>query len=97
MARRIYTYPDQGVMPEYNLVSTIGSYTMGAGLLLFFVNVLMTRRRGRRVDNDPWLADTLEWYTTSPPPPLELRPRPVRDERAPAARPPAAARASSLS
>ena len=24
---------------------------------------------GRRVGNDPWRADTLEWYTTSPPPP----------------------------
>ena len=23
---------------------------------------------GRRAGNDPWLADTLEWYTTSPPP-----------------------------
>jgi cytochrome c oxidase subunit 1 len=24
---------------------------------------------GPRVGNDPWQADTLEWYTTSPPPP----------------------------
>ena len=24
---------------------------------------------GRRAGNDPWQADTLEWYTTSPPPP----------------------------
>ena len=25
-------------------------------------------RHGRRAGNDPWLADTLEWYATSPPP-----------------------------
>ena len=30
---------------------------------------LGTRRQRRRVGNDPWQADTLEWYTTSPPPP----------------------------
>jgi cytochrome c oxidase subunit I len=69
MPRRIYTYEDTGLLQEYNLISTIGSYVMGIGILLFVVNVLKTRKTGRRAGNDPWLADTLEWYTTSPPPP----------------------------
>jgi heme/copper-type cytochrome/quinol oxidase subunit 1 len=38
-------------------------------VLFFAINVLKTRRSGARVGNDPWQADTLEWYTTSPPPP----------------------------
>jgi cytochrome c oxidase subunit I len=25
-------------------------------------------RRGRRVGHDPWRGNTLEWFTTSPPP-----------------------------
>ena len=41
---------------------------MGLGILIFAWNVLKSRK-GRRAGNDPWLADTLEWYTTSPPPP----------------------------
>jgi cytochrome c oxidase subunit 1 len=68
MPRRIYTYQDTGLLQEYNLISTIGSYVMGLGILLFVWNVWKSRK-GRRAGNDPWLADTLEWYTTSPPPP----------------------------
>ena len=68
MPRRVYTYEDTGLLQEYNLASTIGSYVMGLGILLFVWNVIRSRT-GPRAGNDPWLADTLEWYTTSPPPP----------------------------
>ena len=68
MPRRIYTYDDRGLIEDYNLVSSIGSYVMGLGILLFLWNVWRSRK-GARAGNDPWLADTLEWYTTSPPPP----------------------------
>ena len=68
MPRRIYTYEDTGLLQEYNLASTIGSYVMGFGILVFVWNVIKSRK-GPRAGNDPWVADTLEWYTTSPPPP----------------------------
>ncbi|HXG77688.1 MAG TPA: cytochrome c oxidase subunit I [Gaiellaceae bacterium] len=68
MPRRVYTYANES-WEGYNLASTIGSWVMGVALLLFLVNVLKTARSGRRVGNDPWRANTLEWYTTSPPPP----------------------------
>ena len=67
MPRRVYTYEDTGMLQGYNLASTIGSYVMGLGILIFAWNVLKSRK-GRRAGNDPWLGDTLEWYTTSPPP-----------------------------
>jgi len=89
MPRRVYTYDHGGLWEGYNLVSSIGSGIMGLGVLLFFVNVIVTRRRGERASNDPWLADTLEWYTSSPPPPENFdapvpyvtSPRPLRDIR----------------
>ena len=68
MPRRIYTYSDDGLWEAYNLISSIGSYVMGAGILVLIWNVWRSRK-GKRAGNDPWLADTLEWYTTSPPPP----------------------------
>ena len=68
MPRRIYTYSNGGLWETYNLISSVGSFIMAFGILLFFVNVLKTARVGQRAGNDPWLADTLEWYPTSPPP-----------------------------
>jgi cytochrome c oxidase subunit 1 len=67
MPRRVYTYSNES-WEGYNMTATIGSFVMGIALLLFFWNVAVTTRRGPRVGNDPWQADTLEWYTTSPPP-----------------------------
>ena len=68
MPRRVFTYDDTGLLQGYNMASTIGSFVMGAGMLVFLF-AIVKGFHGRRAGNDPWLADTLEWYTTSPPPP----------------------------
>ena len=41
---------------------------LGVAQLVFIVNFAMTLVRGRRTEENPWRATTLEWTTSSPPP-----------------------------
>jgi cytochrome c oxidase subunit I len=68
MPRRIYTYqPDMG-WSTYNLISTIGAYILGLGILMSMYNFVRSYKHGQVAGPDPWKANTLEWFTTSPPP-----------------------------
>jgi heme/copper-type cytochrome/quinol oxidase subunit 1 len=68
MPRRVYTYVARTGWGHLNLLATIGAAIIGISALLFIANVLWSRKRGLTADANPWLAPTLEWATTSPPP-----------------------------
>jgi Heme/copper-type cytochrome/quinol oxidases, subunit 1 len=70
----VYAYPHHAGWGTYQTVSTVGLALLACGVLLFLANVLRTHalRLGTRAGNDPWRGDTLEWYTTSPPPPCNF-------------------------
>jgi cytochrome c oxidase subunit 1 len=67
MPRRVVEYSGSG-LTEYNVISTVGSFILATGVLVTVVNVFWSIRKGRRAGPDPWLANTLEWFTPSPPP-----------------------------
>jgi cytochrome c oxidase subunit I len=69
MPRRVYQYETgDSALAAYNLISTIGSYILGVGIILTIVNVVRSLKRGPIAGPDPWGGNTLEWFTTSPPP-----------------------------
>ena len=77
MPRRVYTYRPEEGWGDNNLISTIGALVLGVGVLVFAINVARALRRGAAAPDDPWGADTLEWSTSSPPPPYNYDPIPV--------------------
>ncbi len=68
MPRRIYTYQPGLGWSTYNLISTIGSFILGSGILVTIVNVARNFKHGTVAGPDPWKGNTLEWLTPSPPP-----------------------------
>jgi heme/copper-type cytochrome/quinol oxidase subunit 3 len=72
MPRRIYTYPADLGWNFWNLVSTVGAFALGLGVLLVLVNLLRSFRVGAPAPPDPWDGRTLEWRTSSPPPPHDF-------------------------
>ncbi len=82
MPRRIADYSANAGWTDLNLVATIGGFLIAASILPFLWNVFVSLRSGKVAGNDPWEANTLEWATTSPPPPYNFEHLPpIRSER----------------
>jgi cytochrome c oxidase subunit 1/cytochrome c oxidase subunit I+III len=72
MPRRVYTYQPGLGWDAYNLAETIGAFVLTAGLVAMAANLWWSRRNGPVAGPNPFGAPTLEWATSSPPPPYNF-------------------------
>jgi cytochrome c oxidase subunit 1 len=78
MPRRTYTYRDGYGFNFWNLVATIGAFTIATSFLFFFFIIIKSYRDAKKLQKDktlplsmaadPWDARSLEWIIPSPAP-----------------------------
>ncbi len=66
MPRRYYDYDE--MFHGGNIISTMGSWVMIAGLIIILINLFRGARSGPKAEMNPWNGKTLEWTVPSPPP-----------------------------
>jgi cytochrome c oxidase subunit 1 len=92
MPRRIAVYLHDPSWANLNMWASIGAFMIGVSTIIFVINCVYSWKRVPAGDN-PWDANSLEWFTTSPPPhhnfyrlPKIRSERPVWDYNHPEAR-----------
>jgi cytochrome c oxidase subunit 1 len=68
MPRRIAVYATSVGWQNLNVLSTIGAFILAASAAVMLVNFWVSWRKPVPAGSNPWDAQTLEWFTTSPPP-----------------------------
>jgi cytochrome c oxidase subunit 1 len=83
MPRRVYTYLPESAWGSLNLLATVGAVTIAASVGVFLFTLARSVRRGVPAGANPWDAPTLEWATSSPPPPYNFHLLPTVESRSP--------------
>ncbi|MEM7404084.1 MAG: cytochrome o ubiquinol oxidase subunit I [Pseudomonadota bacterium] len=79
ISRRMSQFDDPALYP-WLVIAAIGACIIAAGILAFVIQLYVSirdRERLRDLTGDPWNGRTLEWSTSSPPPPYNFAFTPV--------------------
>jgi cytochrome c oxidase subunit 1 len=69
MPRRVQTYESDYGWELWNMIATVGAFTIALGVLVFVINLVMSlMKKEHDAGADPWDGRTLEWSIASPPP-----------------------------
>jgi cytochrome c oxidase subunit 1 len=84
MSRRYFTYSANQGFNLWNMVATVGAFTIAVGLLIFFANIAVSYSAHRKnpvpCPADPWDSRSLEWMVPSPTPEYNFAEIPVISE-----------------
>lgn len=75
MPRRVAVYDPQ--FTDINRLISFASFILGIATFVILINMVVSFYNGKRVGGNPWRALTLEWATTSPPPPYNFAGDPI--------------------
>ncbi len=72
LPRRYYAMGETDFLPEsvqtMNAGITISAIIVGLSQLIFIYNMVVSLKKGKKADDNPWKATTLEWQTPNTPP-----------------------------
>ncbi len=83
MPRRVYTYHADMPWAGLNETASLGAAVLAIGLVVYFLNLAVSARRGGQAGPNPWGAAGLEWSTSSPPPVYNFADAPLVEGREP--------------
>jgi cytochrome c oxidase subunit I len=66
MPRRVFDYKE--AFGDLNFFITVASFVLGASVVVFIYNMMMSWAHGPLAEGNPWRSHTLEWQVSSPPP-----------------------------
>jgi cytochrome c oxidase subunit 1 len=83
MPRSIYTYEADRGWTGLNQIVSVGAIIQAISIAILVYNMIHSALKGKEAGPDPWDAWTLEWATSSPPPPYNFATEPVVRSRRP--------------
>ncbi len=69
--RRIYNPLQYEFLQRFeglNIFITMSAFTLGFAQLIFLFNVFYSMFKGKKAEDNPWQANTVEWTAATPPP-----------------------------